>query len=131
MIDHISYYATDFAQSKNFYIQALAPLGYVLTADMVSTWDKDFPNRRLSAFGPPDKRVFWLIEVRTPPTPRHIAFVAKTRAAVDAFYRAALATGAKSEGAPGPRESYHPNYYGAFVIDHDGNNVEAVCHLPV
>jgi predicted lactoylglutathione lyase len=97
---------------------------------MVSTWDPAFPTRRMCAFGP-QRPIFWVIEVREDATPRHTAFSARARAEVDAFYRAALAAGGRDNGAPGLRAIYHPNYYGAFVLDPDGNNVEAVCHEPV
>jgi catechol 2,3-dioxygenase-like lactoylglutathione lyase family enzyme len=126
MIDHLSYYATDYPASKKFYDAALAPLGYVCTTEMTATWDTEFPTRRMCAYGPPGKSVFWLMEVKHPVTPRHIAFSAKSHAEVDAFHEAAIAVGAKDNGAPGPRPLYHENYYGAFVIDPDGNNVEAV-----
>jgi predicted lactoylglutathione lyase len=61
----------------------------------------------------------------------HAAFVAQSRSDVDAFYCAALSAGGKDNGPPGPRLHYHSNYYGAFVLDPDGNNIEAVCHRPV
>ena len=73
--------------------------------------------------------MFWLSE-GTPGSGQHIAFAARSRAEVDGFYRAALAAGGVDNGAPGLRPQYHPDYYGAFVLDPDGNNVEAVCHLP-
>ena len=130
MIDHLSFYASDFEASRKFYEAVLPRLGYEMNAQMVSTWDPQFPTRRLCAFGPGQKRCLWLIETRDAATPRHVAFVAKSRADVDAFYHAAREMGAKDNGAPGLRPSYHENYYGAFVIDPDGNNVEAVCHGP-
>ncbi len=118
MIDHLSFYATNFPSSKRFYESALAPLGYQVVMEMVSSWDKEFPTRRLCAFGPPKKPIF----------PRHIAFAAMDCSAVDAFHKAGLSAGGTDNGAPGPRPIYHPGYYGAFVVDPDGNNVEAVCH---
>ena len=130
MIDHLSFYATDYVVSKKFYQTVFATLGYELVTEMVMTWNAEWPTRRACAFGPPKKACFWLIEVREAASPRHIAFSADKRAAVDAFYKAALSVGAKDNGAPGPRAMYHPNYYGAFVFDPDGNNVEAVCHRP-
>ena len=83
-------------------------------------------------FGSPadQKPFFWISTRGTPQTGIHVAFAAPDRATVDAFHAAALAAGATDNGEPGPREIYHPNYYGAFVHDLDGNNVEAVCHLP-
>ncbi len=128
MIDHLSTYATDFAATKAFYEKVLSPLGYRLVREMVAEWDRDFPTRRFCAFGPGDRPILWVIEVKERSTPRHVAFAAKDRASVDAFHAAALAVGAKDNGPPGPRPVYHPGYYGAFVFDPDGNNVEAVCH---
>jgi catechol 2,3-dioxygenase-like lactoylglutathione lyase family enzyme len=127
MIDHASSYTTHFEAAKRFYELAFAPLGSRLQHEMVATWDPEFPTRRMCAFGP-QRPVFWVIEVREPATPRHIAFSAGTRAQVDAFHRAALDAGARDNGAPGVRAIYHPTYYGAFALDPDGNNVEAVCH---
>ena len=128
MIDHLSFYATDYDASKKFYEAALPTLGYGLTTSMVASWDTEFPTRRMCAFGPPGKSVFWLVETKQAPTPRHLAFVALSRAAVDDFHRAALSAGGRDNGPPGARAMYHPNYYGAFAFDPDGNNVEAVCH---
>jgi catechol 2,3-dioxygenase-like lactoylglutathione lyase family enzyme len=76
------------------------------------------------------KTDFWIDGAGGPEKPVHIAIVAENRAAVDAFHEAALAAGAKDNGAPGIRAHYHPNYYGAFVLDPDGHNIEAVCHKP-
>ncbi len=120
MIDHLTVSVTDFAASKEFYARVLAPLGYSVK--------REFPN--ICAFG--DTRpYYWMKQAETGTTPQHIAFVAKNRAAVDAFHRAALAAGAKDDGSPGLREHYHPNYYAAFVIDPlNGHPIEAVCHLP-
>ena len=130
MIDHLSFYATDYAKTKAFYEKSLAPLGYELVREMVTTWDAAWPTRRFCAFGPPNTPVLWIAEVKEADraTARHVAFVAKDRPAVDAFHAAALAAGGKDNGQPGPRPVYHANYYGTFVIDPDGNNVEAVCH---
>ena len=130
MIDHISSYATDFLASKAFYEAALAELGYTPQADMVMPGDPDLPGRRACAFGPEGRSMFWVIEVLEPYSPRHVAFVAKDRAAVDAFHRAGLAAGGEDHGEPGVRGVYHEHYYGSFLIDPDGNNVEAVCHAP-
>lgn len=130
MIDHLSFYATDYAASKAFYEAVLSSLGYGLAMEFQATWDPEFPERWMCAFGPPGKAVFWVIQVKAPASPRHVAFSAKDRASVDAFHRAALKAGGKDNGAPGARPHYHPNYYGAFALDPDGNNVEAVCHAP-
>jgi catechol 2,3-dioxygenase-like lactoylglutathione lyase family enzyme len=129
VIDHASTYTTHYDAAKRFYEASFAPLGATLQLEMTASWDPDFPTRRMCAFGP-QRPIFWLIEVREAATPRHTAFSATTRAQVDAFHRAALVTGGRDNGAPGVRAIYHPTYYGAFVLDPDGNNVEAVCHAP-
>lgn len=130
MIDHISSYATDFPASKEFYQAALAELGYSLQHEMTFDEDPDLPGRRACAFGPTGKSTFWVIEVLEPYSPRHIAFAASDRHAVDAFHRAGMSAGGGDLGSPGLRPIYHPDYYGGFLTDPDGNNVEAVCHDP-
>lgn len=118
MIDHLTLHVSDLARSRAFYEAALAPLGY--SALMA------FPGAvGMGANGKPD---LWLAQGAL--TPFHLAIAAPNRAAVDAFYQAAMAAGAQDNGAPGPRPQYHPGYYGAFVIDPDGYNLEAVCHRP-
>jgi catechol 2,3-dioxygenase-like lactoylglutathione lyase family enzyme len=129
VIDHLSTYATNYDATRRFYEAALAPLGASRLGEMISTWNPEFPTGRYCAFGP-GRPVYWLFETRQPASPRHVAFSARTRAAVDAFHRAGLGAGGRDNGAPGLRAIYHPNYYGAFVLDPDGNNVEAVCHAP-
>ena len=119
MIDHIGLDVTSVESSRSFYLAALAPLGYGIVEE----------KRGWIGFGPPGKPLFWFHETTSEITPVHIAFAAGTRSAVDAFYAAAIAAGARDNGAPGLRECYHPDYYGAFVLDPDGNNVEAVCHV--
>jgi catechol 2,3-dioxygenase-like lactoylglutathione lyase family enzyme len=128
VIDHLSSYATGYAATKAFYEAALRPLGYGLQHEMVTSWDEAFPERRCCAFGPPGRSVFWVIETRSPVEPRHVAFAAPDRPAVVAFHEAALHAGGRDHGAPGLRPIYHEHYFGAFVLDPDGNNVEAVCH---
>ena len=128
MIDHLSFHATDFAASKAFYDAVLPVLGYGLVMEMTATWDPEFPTRRMAAYGPPKQPVLWLIETKTAASPRHVAFAAKDAASVEGFHRAALKAGGKDNGAPGPRPHYSVDYYGAFVVDPDGNNVEAVHH---
>jgi catechol 2,3-dioxygenase-like lactoylglutathione lyase family enzyme len=130
MIDHISTYAMDYPKSRTFYDAAMEALGYPIQMEMVTTWDEEFPERRTCAWGP-DRPVFWLIETLFEPTPRHIALAAADRAGVDAFHTAVLGVSAPDHGAPGLRPIYHENYYGAFALDPDGNNVEAVYQLPV
>ena len=117
MIDHLKLHVGDVARSKAFYEAALAPLGYRIVME---------PAPGLVGMGVrfPD---FWLEQSDTP-TVAHVALRAEDRAAVDAFHAAALAAGGTDNGAPGLRPHYHPGYYGAFVIDPDGNNVEAVHH---
>ena len=129
MIDHISTYATDFPATKAFYDAALGSLGIVVQMEMVASWDPEFPERRTCAYGP-NRPVFWVIETKEVVSPRHVAFTAANREVVSAFHEAALAAGGTDNGAPGPRPMYHADYYGAFVLDPDGNNVEAVCHAP-
>lgn len=117
MIDHIGLAVSDFARSKEFFKQALAPLGYTVLMEFDGT----------AGFGRDGKPDFW-IGAGKAGTSTHVAFAAVTRRVVDEFYRAAMAAGGRDNGAPGLRPQYHPNYYGAFVFDPDGNNVEAVCH---
>lgn len=131
MIDHISTYATDYLASKNFYEAAFSPLGYSLQTEFVAEWNTEFPTQRICAFGPENNPTFWIIESKQQYTPRHTAFTAISHGAVEAFFENALENGGKDNGAPGLRPMYHENYYGAFVIDPDGNNVEAVCHAPL
>lgn len=117
IIDHIGLNVGDFERSKAFYSAALQPLRIKLV--------KDYPGAAGFGRDAPD---FW-IAAGTPVTnPMHFAFKAETRAEVDEFYAAAIAAGGKDNGPPGLRTQYHPNYYGAFVFDPDGHNIEAVCH---
>ncbi len=130
MIDHLTTYATDFAATREFYDEVLPMLGYQRNVDLVATFDPDWPERRLCAYGVGAKPTFWVAEVKAEDkaTPRHLAFAAESDEAVRAFHAAGLAIGAPDHGAPGPRPQYHPGYYGAFLLDPDGNNVEAVFH---
>lgn len=127
MIDHTGVNVTDIAVSKKFYAAALEPLGYVLLADFsaAATGSAD-----VAGYGQPPKPDFWLASGVPNKPPVHVAFQATSRAVVDAFHRAALAAGGRDNGPPGLRPHYHPNYYGAFVLDPDGHNIEAVCHTP-
>ena len=127
MIDHTGLQVSRPVESQRFYTGALAPLGYTLLQEI----PKEFTGGRVVlGFGVAPSPDFWLAE-GPPNEPRiHIAFRAESRAHVDAYYRAALAAGGRDNGPPGPRPHYHPNYYGAFVLDPDGHNIEAVCHLP-
>jgi catechol 2,3-dioxygenase-like lactoylglutathione lyase family enzyme len=121
MLDHVGFGVSDYQRSKAFYEQALAPLGITLLTEPVA---------QAAGFGAGGKPFFW-IETRGPAvTAVHVAFAVDDRATVDAFHAAALAAGGTDNGAPGVREIYHPNYYGGYVLDPDGNNIEAVCHKP-
>jgi catechol 2,3-dioxygenase-like lactoylglutathione lyase family enzyme len=126
MLDHIGFPISDYARSKAFYLQALAPLGYTLVME-VRQDENDSPAAGFGADGKPD---LWIGGEGGLQRPIHIAIAAPNRAAVDAFHRAALAAGGKDNGAPGLRPHYHPDYYAAFVRDPDGHNIEAVCHAP-
>jgi catechol 2,3-dioxygenase-like lactoylglutathione lyase family enzyme len=127
MIDHISVVVTDYEKSKAFYERALAPLGFSLVMEFgkAGGFGRDRKPTLWIGEGSP---TFWGPSHRAGAAPVHIALVAKDRAAVEAFHVAALAAGATDFGAPGLRPQYHPGYYGAFVLDPDGNNLEAVVH---
>jgi catechol 2,3-dioxygenase-like lactoylglutathione lyase family enzyme len=127
MLDHIGYSVADFARSKAFYTSALAPLGLALVMEVTAEQTGADAH---AGFGRDGKPFFWIGTGARPKGGTHIAFAASTRAEVDAFHRAALAAGGRDNGGPGLRPHYHANYYGAFVLDPDGNNVEAVCHRP-
>lgn len=127
MIDHTGYTVRDPAVSRRFYEAALAPLGYRTMIEIPLEYTG---GRIVLGLGAPPKPDFWLTGGE-PATPRiHIAFRAESKAQVDAFHAAALAAGGQDNGAPGPRPHYHEHYYGAFVLDPDGYNVEVVCHDP-
>lgn len=128
MIDHLSTYTTRFEAAKKFYDATLGALGYGVVVEMVTTWDAAFPTARVAAYGPPGKPTVWLIEKKVPSGKHHTGFSAASRAAVDAFHRAGLQAGGTDDGAPGPRPHYGPTYFGAFLLDPDGNSVEAVTH---
>jgi catechol 2,3-dioxygenase-like lactoylglutathione lyase family enzyme len=117
---------SDYARAKAFYEQALAPLGYVLLMEI----EKNEMGARACGFGVNGNPDFWIGGEGGVGNPVHVAILANNRPAVDAFHRAALAAGGKDNGAPGLRPQYGPNYYAAFVLDPDGNNIEAVCHAP-
>jgi catechol 2,3-dioxygenase-like lactoylglutathione lyase family enzyme len=126
-VDHTSLSVSDFAKAKAFYAAALKPLGISVLMEFPKAITGNFDIAGLGSNGKP---FFWLADAGKT-TPRvHIAFLAVSRAEVDAFYKAAIAAGGKDNGPPGPRPMYHPDYYCAFVIDADGHNVEAVCHAP-
>ena len=133
MLDHINLRVTDYARSKEFYTAALAPLGYVLAMEAES--GAGFRKGTIPSFWVKQGELVGRAGLGDP-TPLagcggpqlHVAFAAETRAMVNAFHRAAMAAGGRDNGPPGLRPGYHPNYYGAFVLDPDGYNIEAVCH---
>jgi catechol 2,3-dioxygenase-like lactoylglutathione lyase family enzyme len=120
VLDHVGVPVSDFERSKRFYEEALSPLGYELIME---------PSVSAAGFGRSGKPDFWIVQGE-PGQAFHIAFAAADRATVDAFYEEAIAAGGRDNGGPGLRPEYHSNYYGAFVLDPDGNNAEAVCHRP-
>lgn len=125
MIDHTGVVVSDFDKSKAFYCNALRAIGYSLIMEFPASVTG---HTDVAGFGEPPKPDFW-ISGGTPNRPAvHIAFRVSSREIVDAFYKAAMAAGGTDNGAPGIRAHYHPNYYGAFVLDPDGHNIEAVCH---
>ena len=120
-LDHVGLDVADYEVSKGFYERTLQPLGLRLMME---------PAPQIGGFGD-DFPFFWIAKRdRGPQTGVHVAFRVEARELVDAFHAAALAAGGTDNGGPGVREIYHPDYYGAFVLDPDGNNVEAVCHAP-
>jgi catechol 2,3-dioxygenase-like lactoylglutathione lyase family enzyme len=127
MIDHTGVSVSDFARSKTFYTQTLAAIGYALLMEFPASVTG---HTDVAGFGEPPKADFWVSEGKPNHPPMHVAFRVSSRAQVDAFYKAALAAGARDNGAPGIRPHYHEHYYGAFVLDPDGHNIEAVCHSP-
>ncbi len=136
MLDHIGIKVRDFARATEFYLKALAPLGYGIVMQVSAEEMED--GGGAVGFGAPGapgdfqsgKPSFWISGDEQPSGPMHVAFVGPSRASIDAFYRAALAAGGRDNGPPGLRPHYHANYYAAFVLDPDGNNVEAVSHVP-
>jgi catechol 2,3-dioxygenase-like lactoylglutathione lyase family enzyme len=122
MLDHMGFTVSDYERSKAFYSEALAPLGLSMLLE---------PAPGVGGFGEDGKPFFWIdTRGKTPQQGIHVAFATDDRGTVDAFHAAALEAGGTDNGAPGVREMYHPNYYGAYVRDPDGNNIEAVCHRP-
>ena len=121
MLDHVTVGVEDIERSLRFYDSALRPLGIArLYGD----------GNRFAGYGVNPKAFFWIGNRTNPQTGSHIAFAANDRATVDRFYEAAIAAGGKDNGRPGIRAHYGPDYYGAFVFDPDGHNIEAVCRLP-
>jgi catechol 2,3-dioxygenase-like lactoylglutathione lyase family enzyme len=127
MIDHLGFPVSDFERSKAFYAAAFAPLGITLLAEVTP---EQTGGGAHAGFGANGKAFFWIGDGKMPVSTTHVAFATASRALVDAFYQAALTAGGKDNGGPGVRPHYHEHYYGAFVFDPDGNNIEAVCHSP-
>ena len=120
MLDHVGLKVKDFAKSKKFFADALAPLDYRVVMEFEG----------VAGFGIGGKPDFWIEQAPAAGSRTHVAFASSDRKSVDAFHAAALQAGGKDNGAPGIRAHYHPTYYGAYVFDPDGNNVEVVCHKP-
>jgi catechol 2,3-dioxygenase-like lactoylglutathione lyase family enzyme len=123
-LDHVGFAVADYTRSKAFYEKALAPLGMMLLMELSGA---------SAGFGRDDgEGVVFFIEAQGDPVRGrlHIALRAENRAQVDAFHAAAVEAGGTDNGAPGVRAIYHPDYYGSYVLDPDGNNMEAVCHEP-
>jgi catechol 2,3-dioxygenase-like lactoylglutathione lyase family enzyme len=120
MIDHVTLYVGDLEPEKVFYDRALRPLGYALVMD-IPEW---------CGFAADGKSDFFISHRPAASAPVHVAFLAPNRAAVDAFFEAAVAAGGRDNGPPGIRRVYHEYYYGAYVLDPEGNNIEAVTHAP-
>ena len=120
MIDHIGIKVSSLEQSKRFYEQMLESIGYCLFE----------AHAEFAGFGRGGKPDFWIHAGEAPTATVHVAFRASERNQVETFYAAAIAAGARDNGPPGLRDKYHPNYFGAFVLDPDGNNIEVVCHDP-
>ena len=127
MLDHIGLAVSEYDRSKRFYQTALAPLSITLVLEL--TPDQTGLGSH-AGFGAADKPFFWIGNHGRPVQGVHVAFVADSRRAVDAFYREALRIGGRDNGKPGLRPHYHANYYAAFVIGPDGHNIEVVCHQP-
>jgi catechol 2,3-dioxygenase-like lactoylglutathione lyase family enzyme len=120
MIDHMGLLVSDLERAIAFYTKALAPLGY----EVIMRFGPH------AGLGANKKMDFWISAEKSPTDKLHVAFRAPSRSVVKEFYAAAMAAGGRDNGPPGIREMYHPEYYGAFVLDPDGHNIEACCHEP-
>lgn len=127
MFDHVGFAVSSLKKSTAFYAAALQPLGVKLLMELTA---QQTGSGAHAGFGVAPKAFFWIGDHGSPCTGVHVAFTAQTRAQVVQFYEAALKAGGRDNGKPGVRPHYHDNYYGAFVFDPDGNNIEAVCHKP-
>ncbi len=126
MIDHTGIQVSDPVKSRAFYDKAFAPLGYKMLMEI----PREYTDGKVVLGYGDDRADFWVAEGKAQTPNVHIAFRAASRQVVDAFYKAALAAGGQDNGGPGLRPHYHKDYYGAFVLDPDGNNIEAVCREP-
>jgi len=126
-IDHLGLQVSDYQRALRFYRSALAPLGISVVMQLTRQETGSYEGAGLGRDGKPS---FWISAGQRTMPGIHVAFVADDRTAVDRFFEAALAAGGVDNGAPGVRAHYHPDYYGAFVIDPEGHNIEAVCHQP-
>jgi catechol 2,3-dioxygenase-like lactoylglutathione lyase family enzyme len=127
MIDHLGFSVSNMERAKAFYLNALKPLGIGVIMEVSA---EETGGDAHAGFGKDGKAFFWIGTGNKPKGGTHMAFTARTRSEVDSFHHAALAAGGRDNGAPGLRPHYHPNHYAAFVLDPDGNNVEAVCRQP-
>lgn len=127
VIDHAGIGYSDYSKARRFFEEALAPLGISVVMEMKKEETGGYEG---AGFGKNGKPSFWIDGGGQTAPVVHVAFVAEDRAAVDAFYAAAITAGGRDNGAPGVRPHYRPNYYAAFVFDPDGHNIEAVCHKP-
>ncbi len=127
MFDHVGFPVSDLKKSKAFYTAALRPLGIELLMEVTAEQTGAGAH---AGFGVAPKPFFWIGDHGAPQSGTHVAFTAESRAQVVQFHQAALEAGGRDNGKPGLRPHYHDNYYGAFVLDPDGNNIEAVCHKP-
>jgi catechol 2,3-dioxygenase-like lactoylglutathione lyase family enzyme len=125
MLDHMGFGVSDYVRARTFYEKALAPLGIGVVMEV----RPEEGGHSALGLGKEGRPFFW-IALGNVSANIHVAFVANSRAEVDAFYAAALAAGGRDNGAPGLRAHYHANYYAAFVLDPDGHNIEAVCRRP-
>jgi catechol 2,3-dioxygenase-like lactoylglutathione lyase family enzyme len=127
MLDHVGFAVSDLERARKFYQQTLSPLGIMLLYDITA---EQTDGEAYLGFGEDQRPYFWVGTGERFGGNIHVAFLAQTRDLVDKFHAAGLKAGGKDNGAPGLRPHYHKNYYGAFVLDPDGNNIEAVCHRP-
>ena len=121
MIDHVTLGVSDIVRSPTFYDRTLAVIGI---ERLYAEGDA------FAGYGAGKKAFFWIGLKTGPITGVHVAFAVDSRDLVDRFHAEGIAAGGRDNGAPGLRPHYHPNYYGAFILDPDGHNIEAVCHAP-